>query len=172
MTAVAKGKRRTRPVYLTVRQMIDQETGEVMGALVPSTSWDRKAMRDRKYATGTELRAELKKPRNPKFNRLVHALGAMLVEHLDAFSGMDAHDAIKRCQRESGLFCEKVATEVPGLGTLTLNMAQSLAFDSMDEGAFQELFRGLCRHVSSTYWLSMTEDQIAEQAELMESTGP
>lgn len=169
--ALAKrAARKIRPIYFSVRKVADVETGEVIGALVPLTGWDRRAMRERKYHVGAELRAELKRPRNPKFNRLVHALGALLVEHVEAFAGMDAHDAIKRCQREAGLFCEAMTTEVKGIGTLTLNVAQSLAFDSLDEGDFQEFFRGLCRHVSAHYWPTMTEEQVAEQAELMETT--
>lgn len=160
------------PIMFTIRQVVDAETGERLGALVPASTWDRKLMRDRKYTIGTEVRAELKKPRNAAFNRLVHALGAMLSRDLDAFDGMDAHDAIKRCQRESGLCCEQSQVEIPGLGSLTLNVAKSLAFDAMDEGEFSQLWVGLCRHVSEKYWPDLTPEQVSQQAQIMEGTGP
>jgi len=175
MTATAakpRARRRKRPIYFQVRRVVDEATGEILGALVPLTKWDRKAMHDRRYSVGTEVRADLKKPRCVKFNNLVHVLGTMLVRDLEAFEGMGAHDAIKRCQREAGLYCEQLDAEVPGVGVLRINQAQSIAFDEMEEGDFQLFWRGLCRHVSAKYWPTMTEDQIADQAELMESTGP
>lgn len=84
-----------RPIYFVVVQAIDEKTGERFGALRPLNAVDQRAMRERKYAVGTEVRAELKKPRNVKFHRLAHALGALVVDQIDAFVGLTAHDALK-----------------------------------------------------------------------------
>lgn len=168
---LAKPQRPRKPIYFTVRRVVDAETGEELGALVPSTKWDRQAMRDRKYHVGSEIRAELKKPRNAQFNRLVHALAKMVAENIDGFP-TDAHDALKRLQRESGICCETVETEIPGLGTLAIKQARSLAFDELDEGEFAEFFKGICDHVSRTYWPHMEPEVIEEQVRMMEGTGP
>lgn len=162
-----KAKRRSRPIYFVVRKVIDAESGELLGALVPMTGWDRRAMKERRYTTNTELRADLKKPNNPKFNRLMHALGVLVCEQIDGF-GSDPHAAIKRLQREADLFCEAMEAEIPGVGTIVLKIPQSIAFDEMEQSEREELWTGICRHLVAKYWPTMTEDQIAAQAEMME----
>lgn len=162
-----KAKRQCRPIYLSVQRLVNPETGELIGALVPSHPIDQRLLRERKYHVGTELRAELKRPRNPRFNRLVHALGALASDQIDAFSGLDAHAAIKRLQRESGLCCEEMELDLGPLGKLAVKVPQSIAFDEMDETQFHELFRGISRHLAMTYWPGLSEDDVAQQAELM-----
>ena len=169
---LAKPKRPSRPIYFTVRRMVDVETGESIGCLVPSTGWDRRAMRDRKYHVGSELRAELKKPRNPVTHRMLHALAKLVADNVEGFDDPEAHAVVKRLQRESGICCETVETEIPGLGTLAIKQARSLAFDDFDEGEFTEFFRGICAHVSRTYWPSMAPEAIEEQVAIMEKIGP
>ena len=83
-----------RPIYFVVRKMADPDTGEMVGCLVPDSGLDRRAMRDRKYTVGTQLRAELKKPRNVKFHRLAHAIGGLMVDNVESFSNLDAHSAV------------------------------------------------------------------------------
>lgn len=166
-------KRPSRPIHFVVRRVVDLATGEELGALVPSTGWDRKAMRDRKYHVGSELRADLKKPRNPVTHRMLHALASLVATNIEGFDeDPEAHAVVKRLQRESGLFCETVETEIPGLGVLAIKQARSLAFDDLDEGEFTELFRGLCAHISRTYWPSMSPEAIEEQVKMMEKIGP
>ena len=85
MTTVAqrkKAKRASRPVYLVVRKLVDPDTGELIGALVPAHPIDARLMRDRKFHVNREVRAELKQRRNVKFHRLAHAVGQLLVEHV------------------------------------------------------------------------------------------
>jgi len=47
--------------------------------------------------------AQITKLRNPKFNRLVHRIGQLVVANIEAFAGLDAHTAIKRMQLEDAL---------------------------------------------------------------------
>ncbi len=163
----AAKKRSTRPIYLTPQRLVNPETGEVVKALVPCSAIDRRLLNEKRLRVGDEVRADLKNRRNVKFHRLVHALGIMLVEHIEAFHGLNCHDAIKRVQRESGICCEQQDIDVPGVGKLVVNVAQSIAFDCMDEGEFQYLWEGICRHVAEKYWPDLTEEQIADQAGLM-----
>jgi len=133
-----------KPVYLTVRKLVDPATGEIVGALVPRTTWDQRALRDRGYKSGTELRAELKRPRNPKFHAMAHALGALIVEHCEGFEEMETHAALKKAQREAGVCCEEMELDLGPLGMVKVKQARSMAFDEMDGEEFDGLVHGVC----------------------------
>ena len=152
----ARAKRATRPVYLLVRKLIDPDTGELVGALVPANLIDQRLLRERKFHTGREVRAELKQPRNPAFHRLAHALGHLLVDNLDGFESLSAHDALKRIQTEAGVCCEPLEIDLGPLGPVTVMQPRSIAFDEMDGGEFEEFFRGICDHIDSRYLPGLT----------------
>lgn len=161
-------KRPSRPVYFTVRRMVDPTTGESVGCLVPYSKGDQREMHDRKYRVGDTLRAELRKPRNVRFHRLTHALGALLVDQVAWFEGTTAHDALKRVQRECGVFCETQEIDIPALGKLQVKVAKSIAFDSMDEGDFQQFWSAVCEHVREHYFAGMDEHGLEEAIGMME----
>lgn len=168
---VARAKPAKRPMWVKVRKLVDPETGELIGALVPAHHSDASEMRARKMHTGDVLRIDPKKRRNPKFFRLAHALARHVAENVDGFetevAAEDWHKALKRLQRESGIGCEEQQIEIPGVGTLVAKVAQSLSFDSMDEGDFNRVFRGLAEHVCRTYWPHLTAEAIEEQARMI-----
>lgn len=164
---MTKRKKDPRPVHFKIKRLIDPATGEEIGALVPLHGIDKRLMRERAYRVGDELRADLKKPRNPKFFRLVHSLGALVADHIEAFHGMDCHAAIKRLQRESGICCEEQEVEIPNLGKLVIKVASSISFESMDEGAFHQFWRGICQHIIATYWHGIEQQRIDEMVGLM-----
>ena len=172
MSAVAKKKARPRkPIYFRVARVADLETGEQIGALVPLSKWDARAMRERKYQVGTEIRGELKKPRNAKFHRLAHAIGALMVDQHEAFAGMGSHDALKRLQGECGAACETVEYDLPGIGKLTRTEPRSLAFDEMDEGEFSEVVQAIYAHIAATYWTDMDAEAVEELVLMYEVNG-
>ena len=162
----AKPKRPRKPVYFRVERLVRPETGEVLGALVPRYGCDRRAMRERGYSTGSELRAELKKPRNAKFHNLMHALGALLVDQAEGLEDLDAHGAVKRLQRETGVQCDEMTIDVPGVGSLGVKVPRSLAFDEMDEGDFAQLWGAIVRLASEKYLHGMAPEAIEEFAEM------
>jgi hypothetical protein len=137
------------------------------GALVPADNYAASMLRARGYAIGDLLSADLKKPRNPKFNRLVHRIGQLAVRNLESFAGLDAHMAVKRLQIEGKVACDEIGINVIGYGTVIQLIPRSLSFESMDEGEFHQAARGICRTIAERYWPTMTEDQIAEMAESM-----
>lgn len=137
------------------------------GCLVPADNYAASRLRERNYRVGDLLAAELVKPRNPRFNRLVHRIGQLVVANIEAFSGMDAHKAIKRLQIEGKVFCEEIGIHVPGYGMLIQFIPRSLSFESLDEGEYQEAARGICRTIADRYWPNLSEKQIAEMAESM-----
>lgn len=181
-------------IYFTVRELADPDTGELVGALVPSSPVDRALMRRRKFAKGHEVRADLTKARNPKFHRLVHALGLMVSEHVEAFQDMDAHETLKQLQVEANVCCEvqtinatpvvaavlKAAESLlggaaarmlqavlPEIKTIEVKVAQSMAFDEMDETEFRRLFDRICRYVAETYWPDLDQETITAMAGMM-----
>jgi hypothetical protein len=167
--AKAKPKKRPRrPIYLRCTRLVDPETGESIGAWIPLTKWDARALRDRKYAVGTEVRAEFKKPRNVKFLRLAHAMAAMVVEQIEDFAGLSNHDALKRLQSESGASCEVDEYDIPNVGKLTRNEPKSLSFDEMEEGEFAEVMQTIYRHIQRRYWPEIEPETIEEMVLMYE----
>lgn len=160
-TAAAKkiaAKRARRPVYLLVRKLVDPATGEEIGALVPAHDIDARLLRERKFHTGREVRAELKQPRVEWQHRLVHKIGTLMVDNVEGWEQLNSHDAVKRLQRESGTCCEEMEIDVPGVGRLMIKQAESLAFDEMEQDRFQVLFDGITEYIGLKYSHVMLED--------------
>lgn len=135
------------------------------GKLAPADPYAQSKCRERGYRVGDLLAAELVKPRNPKFNRLVHRIGQIVVANIEEFAGLDAHQAIKRLQIEGKVACEEIGIMVANYGMVIQLIPRSLSFESMDEGEYQQAARGICRTIAERYWPELTEDQIAEMAE-------
>lgn len=138
------------------------------GALVPADQFSAERLRQRNYAIGDELSAELRKARNPKFNRMVHQLGQLLIQNVEAFAlYTDAHAVLKRLQIEADIACDHVAILVPNLGMVEQRIPQSLSFETMDDGTFQEVHKAFCKHIAKAYWPDLTPEQIASMTSLM-----
>ena len=135
------------------------------GALVPADAHSQQRLRERGYRVGDVLAAELVKPRSPGFWRLAHRIGTLCVESIEAFHGLNAHQAIKKIQADAGLECDVTHTDIPGLGALVSKQPRSLSFESMEQGQFYEFTRAACRHIASTYWPHLTAEQVQEMAD-------
>jgi hypothetical protein len=133
----------------------------------PADNYTTARLREKGFKIGDVIFAELKKPRNPRFHALGHALGSIVAHNIQAFNGMDAHKVLKRLQMEANIGCEEIAFNMPGVGMLIQRVPKSLSFESMDEGEFHEVLRGMCRHIAERYWPNMDAQQIEEMAELM-----
>lgn len=175
-----KKKRVAQPIYFTIARacLVDQETGEMsepLGVLVPSTKWDRNAMRARKYTVGSEVRADLRKPRRVWFHRMAHVFGTLLREHFAECASMDAHDALKHFQAQSGAGCDSVEYDLSavGLGKVMRLEPRSLAFDEMDDGEFAAVLRGIWDHVTQLpQWANVAPEDQRELIEMMETHLP
>lgn len=151
--AKARAKLRSRDIRVTVMKVINPATGEMIGALVPDHPIDRRSMRERKFTVGKMLRATLRQDRNPMFWRKAHVLGGWLADNVEAFTGCDMHSALKKLQELSGIGCETVEYDIPGVGKLTRTEAESLNFSEIDEGRFNELWDGGSGHGGWIGWL-------------------
>ena len=137
----------------------------IKGGLVPADQLSTADLRKRGYKVGDVVFAELKKPRNPGFHRLAHRIGSLCAENIEAFQGIDSHAVLKRLQIESGVGCEEIPLNFPGIGPCSYKVPLSLSFESMEEGEFRLIVAGLCDYIAKRYWPSMTADQIERMAE-------
>lgn len=137
----------------------------IKGALVPADDYAMNKIRSRGFKMGDVLQADLVKLRNPAFNRLVHRIGSLVSANVEAFSGMDSHETLKRIQLEGNIACDQKMLDMPGLGRCMVTVPRSLSFDNMDEGEFHETARAMCRFVAEKYWPSLTAEQIETMAE-------
>lgn len=132
--------------------------------LAPADTSQSAELRRRRYKVGDILVADLRKPRNPKFNGLVHKLGELVTKNIEAFAGIDPHSAIKRLQLEGKIACDELAIQVPGFGAMMYLVPRSLSFESMDEAEFQDAARAICRVISERYWPDCTAAKIEHMA--------
>lgn len=137
-----RNKLRTRDIRMTVMRVVLPDTGEMIGALVPDHPIDRRSMKERKLHVGRMVRCTIREDRNPMFWRKAHVLGGWLADNVESFAGLDMHHALKKLQERSGIGCETVEYDIPGVGKLTRTEAQSLNFSDMDEGEFSTLWDG------------------------------
>lgn len=192
LSAAAKkirAKRASRPIYATCMRVVDPATGEELGAFAPLHDIDRRLAKDRGYRAGREYRLEIKESRNAAFHRLAHVIGNLLVDNVEAFRDLDAHAAIKQLQLESGICCETVEMDalpvvkalldaaeavlgagartvlagvLPEIRSIPVKVAQSLAFDSMEEEDFAAFFKGITAWIGDHYAHVMLDDARAE----------
>ncbi len=136
------------------------------GCLVPADGFTAERLRSRGYHIGDVLLASLHKPRNPSFNRLVHAFGKLVADNIEDFAGLDAHSVIKRAQLESGAACDEMLIRTESGLNFVHRIPQSLSFADMDDGQFKEVYRQLVEYISSRYWPDLSPEQIEKMAEL------
>ena len=163
---MATKKPKKEPVYLRLRKMIDEETGEYIKAWVCADATAQRQCQERGYKPGDLVRAELTKPRNLGFHRLAHAIGRLVLENIEGFTGT-AHDVLKRLQRESGVCCDEQEVDLGQFGKIPVKVARSLAFDDLDEVEFRELVKAICDHIAVKYWHGLSSEQIEAMASAM-----
>ena len=146
-----RAKRARRPVYFIVCRLMDPETGELVGALRPANEIDARLLKERRFHVGREVRAELKAPREAWKHRLIHKIGQLMVDNVEGWEQLGSHDAVKRLQRESGVCCDEIEIDIPGMGKLIAMQAKSLAFDEMEHDEFERLFSGITEHIGQRY---------------------
>jgi hypothetical protein len=139
----------------------------IKGGLVPADNYAESQLRIKKLKIGDVIGAQITKLRNPKFNRLVHKLGILVTQNIEAFSGLDAHKAIKRLQIEGRIACDEIGVMVPGFGMVIQFIPRSLSFDSMDEAEFNDAAKQICRLIADRYWPSLDPEQIEQMAGCM-----
>lgn len=137
------------------------------GVLMPADGLSQGRLRAKGYGFGEEVFVEMRRPRSPGYHRFAHALGQLIIENLDEFDGLDAHQVLKRLQIESGAGCDEMGIRVGGQMVIH-RIPKSLSYESMDEGEFRELMHRLIGYLVRRYWPDCTADEIVQMAEQAE----
>jgi hypothetical protein len=152
-----KPKRKPEKIYLRV----------IKGGLVPADQFAESQLRNKNYKLGDLLKADLRKLRNSKFNRLIHKLGLLVAQNIKEFDGLDGHTCLKRLQIEGKIACDEIGILVPGYGMVIQFIPRSLSFDSMDEAEFYDAAKKMCRLIAERYWKDCHPEQIENMANCM-----
>lgn len=175
-------KRKPSKIYMRVKT----------GCLEPTDIHAERQLREKKFKLGDVVSVIVRKLRNPRFNRLVHRIGQLCVEHIEEFKYMDAHAVLKRIQLEGNIYCEEVAVKPIGAGLipvaviaslkpvlelfglkltenglLIVRIPISLSFETMDEAEYYDAAQKICRFISENYWQGVTPEGIEEMTESM-----
>jgi hypothetical protein len=67
---------------------------------------------------------------------------------------------------ESGAGCDDTPTQVAGQWVL-IRIPRSLAFATIDEVEFREIFRDISDYVAATYWPDSSGEAVRKMAEAM-----
>ena len=154
-------KRRPERYCLAIARAGDLPAGQAVFVAADSLTQGR--LKARRLGFGELVFAEFRKPRNPGFHRLAHAIGGMAAENLDEFAGMTSHQALKRLQMESGAGCEEIAYKTHGQ-YIVQRIPLSLSYESMDDLEFQAVMKAICKKLTD-YWPDCTEDDILKMAD-------
>jgi len=139
------------------------------GCIVPAAQWVNEKLASRNYKFDDVVFVTIAKPRNPKFNSLVHGgFARLVIENIDEFKYLKPHSLLKRLQIEAGIACDEIGLIIPGIGPCMHRIPQSLSFESMGEEQFSEVFKQFCTYIAETYWNSITADEIKKLSEVME----
>lgn len=180
-----KETRARRPVYGVWVHVVIPETGESRLAFVARDETDKRILKERGMRNGLECRAEFKMSRNVKFHKLAHVIGHLLVDNVEEFRGVGAHDALKAVQLKSNTACDMIemdatpvisaildacesiighgarkmlAAVLPEIKTIPVKIARSIAFDEMAQDEFVEFFEGITEYIGLHYSSVMLDD--------------
>lgn len=170
MTAPAPAKHKRIPsrIYVDIRKMIDPDTGELVGCLVPAGNVDREILRRKKAKVGMRMRTTVSRERDYRQMKYAHKIGQFVEANIDGFEGKDPHEILKQLQLDADAFCDRERLQIEGFeGYLIRKVPRSMAFDEMDETEFQQLVIQICNHLAEKYLPSLTPEQVAEAIELM-----
>lgn len=142
--------------------MIDPDTGELVSCFVPAYPLDRAAVRDRGIKINDLVMMDVFRDRNPRFWRKFHKLASFLADNVEELGGLQAHDALKKVQLDSRVWCEVADFVLEDGQVLRHWVTKSLAFDVADDIVAEEVWNGIVDHVVKTYFPDWDRDQVAE----------
>lgn len=141
----------------------------IKGGFEPAYEYTKEEMRKLGFSVGDLVFAKITKPRNPRFNRLVHAFGKLLTENIESFKFLDSHESLKKIQIEANIACDEILIDLPGFGQVVHRVPKSLSYASMSEDKFRDVFSKFCAYVAERYWPECTPEQIESMAEVMQN---
>lgn len=166
MVAAKKKRASSAPIFTRRREMMDPETSELIPCLVPASRTERLALAAKRIDDDAVQRVDICVPRNWKFYRKAHALAKLVAFHVEGYERYrnDSHGMLKHLQVECGVECDITVSDVPGIGRMQFTQARSLAFEEMDEEAFERVYNTIANHIIERHWPGFTPEQLAEMS--------
>ena len=145
------------------------------GTMSPADRYTHERVVGKGYRDRDLVVVTIRKPRNPRFHRMVHVFCRMVGENVVRFDQYvskktgraDAHGVLRCLLWEADVCCEHTPMNVLNVGMVDVRVPRSIAFDQMDEGEFSEVYSALCEYVARVYWPGLTQEQIEEMERLM-----
>lgn len=136
-------------------------------SMTPADGFSKERIRAKGYHNGDLVAITAQKTRKPWYHRKAHALCRVVTENIPGFENLGAHQCLKRLQLEGNIYTETIHLIMPGIGPVEYRIPESIAFDNMDQGEFEDLYKRLCDYISQTYWPSLTPEQVEVLAGFM-----
>lgn len=118
--------RRKEPIGFKVRTLAyGRGPADTVRAYVPASQSDADRLKPLRHKEGDLVFADFRKPRNPGFHKLAHAIGKLAIENIDGWAHLTPHEALKRLQMESGVGCEPVTVNMNSIWSDVLGWIES-----------------------------------------------
>ena len=151
--------------------------GVVRRVMVAADRFSADMLKGKNLNEGDRVRAWIGQERDSRSWGRAHALGQLLVDNVDGYEHLNAHQALKRLQALAGVECDEqiiTGTELPcphcgamsEVPAMTARSPRSLAFDSMDEEDFQTAYTAMVRYIIANHWPDCSESQIEMMSSL------
>jgi hypothetical protein len=139
------------------------------GSFRAADSASRKILKERNFFKGQEVIGYLYRVRDGLQWRRAHALGTLLADHVEAFHGLNAHQALKKTQLDGNIACDVERIDLPAPISMTVErkVVRSLAFGEMDDAEFSAIFKQLCTYIAKTYFPDMDATAVEDMLNLM-----
>ena len=151
------------------KQKIDFRVTE--SGLVPASSYAKSIFNERNYKLNQIVRVDISKLRSNGLNKHSHNIAKMCVIHIDDFKEYEGryHDALKRLQLEANAECDELMIRIPGIvDKVRAKQARSFTYENMGEERFKAAVEVICRHISTSYWPTLTHEEVSEMADQMD----
>jgi len=135
------------------------------GYFVPADSYAVDALHQLNLKKDEHVQIQIHKIRNRGTWKHSHNIGALCIEHIDAFSNYHRnHDVLKRLQFEGNIACDELAACLEGDELKIYRVPRSLSFDSMGDDEFEVVYSAMKQYICDRYWPNMTPEGIEEMA--------
>lgn len=166
-----------RPVWGAFHLLVDPATGEEVCAWRALDKAEADKLREQGARPGHEVAAYFKPDRNLKNFRQAHALAAFVRDNTERFRpDMDSHEVLKRIQVEADIECDLIDEQafIDGLGWVQLKRRspRSLAFESMSQPVWRELYKRFKDYCIETYFPGWGPEEIAQFEDILRGNSP
>lgn len=174
---IRKGARDERPVWGSFVMMIDPATGEEVCAWRALDRGEARRLYEQGLRPDMEVTAYFHTNRNLKNFRQAHALAEFVRDNTEAFpADMDNHTVLKRIQVEADIECDLVDEQayIEGLGWIPIKrrVPRSLAFESMAQQVWREVFTRFKDYCIRTYFPGWGAEEIAQFEDILRGNMP